>query len=83
MFVLDNNFVVKSRYRGKSKFGFWTNLKEGDVLNVSLSLKDPGRGANGLYATNLVVTCNGEKFVDSLTVITKYLSKIDLEQIDE
>lgn len=78
---LKNSFIIKSNYSGKSKFDFWHNLKPGDLINISLELKKPGYNQtyNRQYATTLIVSHNGADFIDSLTAISKYLDKIEVE----
>lgn len=77
---LNNYFVVKSAYKGKSKFAFWTNLKIEDKIKISMSIKNTGRSSNGLYAPTICIECDNGRFTCSLNEMANYLSKIDLDE---
>lgn len=69
-------------YKGSSKFKFWQELKEHDILEITLELIAPGRNGKKLYATQLKVKKldTGEVIWGSLSEITNYFSKLDYKQ---
>ena len=73
------NIVTKSKYKGKSKFDFLKDIQSGDLLTVEIPLVSPGRGGNGLYQTMTSIKNHrtGEVFSTGLTMLRKYLDKIE------
>ena len=83
---LKNTIKITREYQGKTKFDFWLNIKENDLLEISLKLSPTGHGYGGriyaplIYAENLRT---GEKFGDTINLFQKYLGKISyIEQIN-
>ena len=69
-------------YKGQTKFPFWGEIKEGDLLKVSVEVKTVPRSGRSLYSTLLVVENDkGEEFTDSMTRISKYLSNIEYQEV--
>jgi hypothetical protein len=80
--VISGKFVVKSKYKGKSKYDFWKNLQIGDILEISLDLSPSERNGRGsLYATYLKVQSGTSGFSDSISGVCKYIEKIDLDPV--
>lgn len=79
---LTNQISIKSKFQGKSKFDFWSNIDVDDIVKLSVELKDPGYG-RGLYATQITFhnLTRGTTFECSLTNATKYLNKIEYMEI--
>ena len=73
------NIVTKSKYKGKSKFDLLKDIQSGDLLTVEIPLVSPGRGGNGLYQTMTSIKNHrtGEVFSTGLTMLRKYLDKIE------
>lgn len=82
---LKGRIEVLSKYKGSSKFDFWKNLIPGDYINISLDLKNTGRGRNGLYAPMLVINKEdtNEVFKCSMNELCNYLEKVDHIDINE
>jgi len=80
---LDTQIIIKSKYKGKSKFDFWKELNVGDTVKLSIGLNPLGRGESGLYATQVELTNEITKleFKDSINNICKYLSKVDYVEL--
>lgn len=80
--TLEKNIEVLSVYKGKTKFTFLTNLKVGDILNVSMDVVSPGGFGGRRYATNIVLeNARGNSFGASLTEMEKYLSKLEYKEL--
>ena len=80
---LTNKIVVTKKYDGKSKFPFWENIKEGDMLEVSLDLKPTGHGYGGrTYAPTISIKniSTDEIFKDTINSFQKYLGKISYKE---
>jgi hypothetical protein len=76
--LLTGTFVAQSNYKGSSKFDFWRDIRPGDILEITMEIKNPGRGRQP-YAPQLHVHRNDDcYFKCSLVELTNYLSKIDL-----
>lgn len=76
---LSNRIIITGKYQGRSKFDFFTNLKEGDVIELSIEIEPIRRGSHsGLYATMVKMKNLTSKasFSASLTETTNYLSKM-------
>lgn len=75
-------WIGPKAYKGTSKFKFWQELKERDVLEITLELIAPGRNGKKLYATQLKVKKldTGEVIWGSLSEITNYFTKLDYVQ---
>lgn len=82
---LTGRLKVLSKYKGSSKFDFWKNLIPGDYINISLNLKNTGRGRSGMYAPVLVLTKEdtNEVFKCSMNEVCNYLEKVDHIDINE
>ena len=77
--ILKNAIKITAPYQGKSKFDFFTNLKAGDIVIVSIKTAQKLQGAsNGLYATMVKMKMKetGQEVSVSMTDFEKYLSKI-------
>jgi hypothetical protein len=80
MLTLRGKIKIEGKYRGSSKFEFWSLLKVGDIVSISTEVKPIVRG-NTLYATTLILRTNELKFTGSINEICKYLSKLDFEEV--
>ena len=76
------NIVTKSKYKGQSKFQFLKDIQAGDLLTIEIPLVSPGRGGNGLYQTMTSIKNHRteEVFSTGLTMLRKYLDKIEFEE---
>ena len=79
MIKLSNIILIKSKYKGSTKFDFWKNLKEGDLVEISINLKNHGKGRSGSYAPDIYLKSNTETFICSLNQVVNYLGKIEYE----
>lgn len=79
--ILKNKFKILSKYKGSTKFDFWKDLSPGQVIYVYMNLKNPGRSERGLYASKVYVQSESGIFVDSITMVSKYLNNIELEEV--
>lgn len=80
--LLTGEFVARSKYKGSSKFSFWQNIVPGDILYISIEIKNPGKGRQP-YAPQLHI-CNKTNdigFQCSLVELTNYLEKVDILRI--
>jgi hypothetical protein len=76
---LTETIEIIAPYKGKTKFDFWTNLKPGDTVEISMLLKSPGRSTNGTYATTLRLLDIKKQttFAASIAEIHNYLRKME------
>lgn len=77
--ILKNAIKVTGAYKGKTKFPFLNNLREDDVVIISIGTAQKIKGAaNGNYATMVSMTIKDTitKFQCSLVEFEKYLAKI-------
>ena len=69
----------------KTNASLFKILKEGDVLELAIALKAPGRG-RGLYATNVSISFENDHRVaayESLTVLMNRLENFEWEEYEE
>ena len=81
MFKLSGTVTAKQDYSGKSKFEFWKDVKEGDVLEISLTVKkENGIASSGMYVPvlELLNTRNKLAAKESYNNLCNYLVKIGL-----
>jgi hypothetical protein len=76
MLDLTAKIKVTKPYTGRSKFSFWHNLEDGDILHVIENLKDEGKYMPNVYIKNLR---NGDSFLDSRNSICNYLKNIKFD----
>ena len=75
---LSGNFIAQSPYKGKSKFRFWQNIVEGDIINISIDIQS--------YNTDMKLYCEfnnrcaPEKFSCSINQLANYLNQITIIQ---
>lgn len=83
MIVLSDKIRITSLFTGKSKFSFWHELELKDVLVIGMELKPTGQNRGKIYAPNIIITNErtGEKFIDTINSIQKYLGKIEFEEL--
>lgn len=80
MLVLSNTIEVTGVYSGQSTHSFWSGLKVGDIIYISMEACDRVYG-NSPYATTIYFTCKGVVFSAGLTQAAKYLDKIKYKEI--
>jgi hypothetical protein len=78
--ILKNTFIAKTKYCGKSKFGFWNNIKPGMLIKVYTVIKPISRGQSGLHATTICFSHIDGSFSCGMNEAAKYLSKLELEE---
>ena len=82
--ILKTKILVKSKYKGASKFDFWKNLVPGDILYISLKVKPQDRHISGVKAIRLdIVDSENNKFECRMTELYNYLKKIEYDDIHE
>ncbi len=81
---LSTKIMITSKYKGKSKFDFWTSLQIGDDLILSVKVTGgTTRGRNGLHATDITVEKHdGTRFRCSLNHFDNYLSRLEYKQYE-
>lgn len=77
--TLSSELIIKGKYKGSTKFEFFKDLKEGDLVEISMNLKKQGRGRSGLYAPEIKLKCNNKTFNCSLNQTMNYLGNIEYE----
>lgn len=76
--ILTGVTYAKTKFQGKSKFSFWTDIIPGDEIEISMELKKTGTNRGKIYAPILIAKNyrTGETFKDSINSIQNYLNKI-------
>ena len=76
--ILSKKITVTEKYKGESKFPFWSNISIGDVLEVSTPIKKIRRHSYGSYAPgiNIVNLTNESKFNTTMSMEARYLNNI-------
>lgn len=80
--TLKNSFKLLSKYKGSSKFAFWSSLNVGDVVAISIELKGQGKGyGDRILQPKPVISKEGstESFSCRFTSFCKYLEQLELE----
>ncbi len=79
---LRNKIKVLGEYAGKSKFEFFKNLQEGDVLTLTVDIT---RAHTKGYASSIhiVNTRSDEKFIVTFSECIGYFNKIKHEEYQE
>ena len=76
---LVNEFKVLSPYRGKSKFDFFRNIQEDDLLEVSIDLRQPSYYKHKLVIRNIT---RGEAFGNiTFNMASTYFDKMTLIKV--
>lgn len=75
--------IAEGLYEGKSKFPLWSNIREGDPLDLSIKLTSPGSG-QGTYATlvHVYTPRTGYQGSYTLTAVEKYLQKMPHREVE-
>jgi len=56
MIVLKSEKLIVNKILKKTKAQFFCDLKGGDVIQLSMDARYPGRGRNGIFAPSMVFT---------------------------
>ena len=76
--ILKNKYLVKSKYKGQSKFNFWKEIDIGTILEISTTINPHSGGV-----PNLLIQYGDEaRFSDSFNRVSNYLKNMELEQIN-
>lgn len=75
------SIAITSPYKGTTKFEFWKNLREGDIIKVYMELTPTGSNRGKIYAPMIKAKHNDRVFSDTINSFQKYLSKIGYEEL--
>lgn len=82
MITLEAKIYVVTPYSGKSKFPFWSEMKELDVILITSELKSPGSHGQTTYQPCVVLTNprTNHKYKGSYTEVRNMLEKVEYVQ---
>ncbi len=80
--LLSKKYVIKSILR-KTQASVLKDFKVGDEIIFTMELYSPGRGGNGLYATQYTINniTQGTSKTDVLSSITPFFTIFELEEV--
>lgn len=74
--ILKNRFLIKGKYKGNSKFSFWKDLREDDIIEISTILE-----SNRGYQPTALFMHDMYRFSCSFTNLAKYINNMEVEEI--
>lgn len=83
MITLQAKIYVTKPYSGKSKFPFWSDMKELDVILVTSELQPPGSHGDRTYQPYIYLTNlrTKHKHKGSYAEVNKMLEKVEYVQL--
>lgn len=77
--VFVNSIVVKTPYKGNTKYDFWKNIKENQTMIITVDLGYLGKNRGRSYTPKITIlnTFTGEQFTTHINKFNNYLNKLE------